>query len=113
MNHIRYVQDWIDHKMIHHQWSIDNIYIGSFYIEVTEDDQAILSGIYIAEEERGKGYTHMMMEEAIKELRQLNLPTYLIVLKTNFIIKTYEAIGFIYDGDYSDNNYQWMKLKEI
>ena len=88
-------------------------YIGSYDITQYEDE-IILGNIYVNKIHRGRGYSILLIEDAISKRyynRNTNTNLYLLVNKENKIaINLYKKYGFEYDSDYDDEGiYYWMK----
>jgi len=109
---IKYKQNWDYHNNIKFILLNDNEYVGSVELEEPNDKDFIkLQSLYIDYKYRGKGYSKILIEEALKETK---IDIFLLVHKDNYIYNTYKRYGFeFYNIDMNDYDFYWLKKPKL
>jgi len=74
----------------------DSDIVGAFTLIDKGNDAFMLHAVAMKEQERGKGYGHLMMSDMIAEARKLGAKSIRLDTSTNNIpaVKIYERVGF-------------------
>lgn len=113
MEILKYTQNWDYHYQHHITIILDGKCAASGYISETADDVTI-TGIYVDEAYRRKGYGRIITQELMKRVTELMFnEVWLMVKKSNtHALKMYQESGFAIEKDAGHGAYYWMKWKK-
>ena len=106
-------QRWDKHLLIKHFGIEDDKVVYTYTIETFENcfdfSEVYLSGVYVDEAYRNKGYFNKIMEEVLDNYNNILIK----VFRDYFIMDKYKKLGFeIIGDDNDDNDYVCMKYEK-
>lgn len=106
---IRYTQNWDYHYQHHVHITNRCKYIASGYISENADDITI-SGIYVDEQYRNRGYGNKVFSELMKWVQELGFnEVWLMCKKDNTnALKMYKKHGYTIEKDAGHGAYWWL-----
>lgn len=106
-------QIWDYHKTFKYTYLDSDNVVGSY--NISEDgDRLTLQSLYIQPKYRGRGISHIIMADIIKQFYDKHYKhdqIWILIHKDNWVKLFYEGYGFVYQ--YDENNYYWMKKDQI
>lgn len=107
---LKYTQSWDYHYQHYVSIIVNEQYAASGYVNEDSGDVTI-TGVYVAEEFRGKGYGTKIFNELMKRVEEFGFnEVWLMVKKSNMqALKMYEKCNFKIEKDAGHGAYYWMK----
>ena len=107
-----FIQRW-DYHTEYHYLFYDKKELASSYYIIDNGNSYTLSGVYVFEKFRGKGYAKNMLYHAIDKYKEIDLQVH---VENNIAISLYMKFGFKYSDDIDNKEirkrYRWMSNYE-
>lgn len=107
---IEYTNKWDEIIKTNVAWldKNNNVICSYTYETYPEEDYSCLAELYVQPPYRKMGWSEIMLKNVLEQAKEDGKINWLCVKKDNFIKGTYERLGWKYEKDDENNNYEWM-----